>query len=641
MATKPAAARSKKRKTGKRAARMPTVPQWHSNVVPDLVDFRDRRYLPAVANAPKPELHPPPVGARPVLMQGNTMACTGFALATVIHLLMARRDARLAETVSPYMLYSMARRYDSIEGNHAANGSTLRGVLKGWFKHGAASLEQWPEFPEPKRKRNAPTDWWDDAVRRPLGAYYRVDHRSAVDMQVALNETGVLLASAIMHAGWMEGSNSKAASGKRYWEIPWRNASDEDGGHAFAIVGYTAEGFVVQNSWDTDWGTQGLAVLTYDDWLANGYDCWVAQLGVVTERHMAAAEGRALSGSIRTGGNELLDIHALSPYIVNTGNNGELSNSGDFHTSERDLDELVNVLMPAKRREWNLPAGQPLDVALYAHGGLVDEKAAGGTASEWIPMLLQQKIFPVFFMWESGLIETILDEICDWLKGRGEVPTGGLRQTLDRLWSDRIEGVGRVVGRGRWSEMKENAQLVTTNPAGGGALLADRLRALRGKVRLHLIGHSAGSILHAAMAQRLANDGHRIESLSLMAPAARIDLFKSNLAPLIRQGTIGRTLQCHLDDVVEDNEGGMRAALGYKRSLLYMIANGLEDHRDVPVLGMAKYFDRDIVPMNLPNFTVRIAPSSPATKATQHGGFDNDGATQRSVVAHVLGNAVP
>src|SRR3954469_5390508 len=31
-------------------------------------------------------------------------------------------------------------------------------------------------------------DWWLDAVRRPLGAYYRVDTRSITDMHVALNE---------------------------------------------------------------------------------------------------------------------------------------------------------------------------------------------------------------------------------------------------------------------------------------------------------------------------------------------------------------------------------------------------------------------------------------------------------------------
>ena len=55
---------------------------------------------------------------------------------------MARRDARLAERYR-HTCSGMARRYDSIEGATMRRmGSTLRGVLKGWFKHGAASLEQ-------------------------------------------------------------------------------------------------------------------------------------------------------------------------------------------------------------------------------------------------------------------------------------------------------------------------------------------------------------------------------------------------------------------------------------------------------------------------------------------------------------------
>ena len=49
-------------------------------------------------------------------------------------------------------------------------------------------------------------DWWLDAARRPLGAYYRVDTRAVTDMHVALHDTGVLYASAVCHVGWDEGA---------------------------------------------------------------------------------------------------------------------------------------------------------------------------------------------------------------------------------------------------------------------------------------------------------------------------------------------------------------------------------------------------------------------------------------------------
>ena len=51
--------------------------------------------------------------------------------------------------------------------------------------------------------------WWLDAVQRPLGAYYRVDTRSVTDMHVALNEIGILYASAVCHSGWDDGFSNR------------------------------------------------------------------------------------------------------------------------------------------------------------------------------------------------------------------------------------------------------------------------------------------------------------------------------------------------------------------------------------------------------------------------------------------------
>jgi len=79
------------------------------NVHPDALDFRDLPFRANVAVPPKPQLFP--VIRLPVKDQGETNACTGFALSRVVeHLL--RRARRPAAKVSPYMLYSMARRYD-------------------------------------------------------------------------------------------------------------------------------------------------------------------------------------------------------------------------------------------------------------------------------------------------------------------------------------------------------------------------------------------------------------------------------------------------------------------------------------------------------------------------------------------------
>ena len=66
------------------------------------------------------------------------------------------------------------------------------------------------EFPgQPKiDSGSSRKDWWQDAVKRPLGAYYRVDHRSVTDMQIALNEIVILYASAACHSGSRTRSDS-------------------------------------------------------------------------------------------------------------------------------------------------------------------------------------------------------------------------------------------------------------------------------------------------------------------------------------------------------------------------------------------------------------------------------------------------
>ena len=64
-----------------------------------------------------------------------------------------------------------------------------------------------------------------------------------------------------------------SSEGRIAWPFP------TDGGHAFAVVAYDAEGFWIQNSWGPGWGLGGFARIGYDDWLANGTDVWVARLG--------------------------------------------------------------------------------------------------------------------------------------------------------------------------------------------------------------------------------------------------------------------------------------------------------------------------------------------------------------------------
>jgi len=596
--------------------------------------------MPSVAQAPPATLGSPIVPQLPVLDQGRTNACTGFALASVINLLLRRSKQEPNADVSPFMLYSMARRYDEFPGAAKDTGSSLRGAMKGWYKQGACRQKFWSGLRMPPAQRNPGLDWWQDAVGRPLGAYYRVDVRSVTDMQVALLEVGVLYASATCHAGWDLGFHL-AARERQGWSIPQMQAGPGDGGHAFAVVGYDQVGFKLLNSWGRSWGHSGFATLTYEDWLANAMDCWVAQLGVVTELHRAVAASATLRQDARSrviiAADETLRNREIGPFIVDMENNGRLSTSGDFRTSEGDLKALVQIQMAEARRRWNLSSSQPMDVAIYAHGGLTGEDTAAATAGKWIPALYDAQVFPIFFMWETGLWSTFKDRLSDALHGEPR-PTGGFRDTLIRFWDKRLERGLAGPGTTVWGEMKQNARAIADNPKSGANILYRLSRQIPefkpAAVRLHLIGHSAGAIVHCHLAKALGDAGWTFRTVNFMAPAVRVDTFRDTLLPVIKARKVARYNQFHLTASAEEKDPTCRSILGYSRSLLYLVSESFEGGVTTPILGMQKFFDAEVSPMSLASIKAFPAPGRESSSTT-HGGFDDDLATMTSIIKAV------
>jgi hypothetical protein len=165
------------------------------------------------------------------------------------------------------MLYHLARIYDEWPGEDY-DGSR-RGAMKGWHRHGVCSDELWP-YARQENGKQVPSfippgeGWATDAAMRPIGAYYRVDKSSVADMQAAIHEVGAIYVSADVHRGW----NLDRADELPI--IPFRGTAT--GGHAFTLVGYDANGFIVQNSWGEDWGFRGFATMTYEDWMRNSMD---------------------------------------------------------------------------------------------------------------------------------------------------------------------------------------------------------------------------------------------------------------------------------------------------------------------------------------------------------------------------------
>jgi hypothetical protein len=184
--------------------------------------------------------------------------------------------------------------------------------------------------------------------------------------------------------------------------------------------------------------------------------------------------------------------------------------------------------------------------------------------------------------------------------------------------------------------MKQNADAISAAPDSGGRILHDAANAspvfAKSPVRLHLIGHSAGSIVHSHIVERLCALGWNFASLNLMAPAVTTDLFSRCVLPRLKDGRVKQLNQFHLGDAQEQTDPTCKPVLHYTRSLLYLVSESFEGGRRTPLLGMEKYWAQSLGALNLPNVQAFTAPGT-ASQSSTHGGFDDDVTTRRSVIA--------
>jgi hypothetical protein len=663
------------------SVRAPALGTRKLTAVPDTVDFRDEMFSPTLIRIPptRPlETYLEEMGdALEILDQGSEGACTGFALAAVANYMLWTGGRIMApgqpDRVSPWMLYRMAQRYDEWPGEDY-DGSSARGAMKAWHKHGVCGHAYWCGDHE-DQDGDKWSDRWLDAVRRPLGAYYRVNHKDIVAMHAAIVETGILYATAAVHTGW---DPDRVEDGLIDY------SAEPLGGHAFAIVGYDEEGFWIQNSWGDDWGRAGFARLTYDDWLRNGNDVWVAALGAPIRlgQPEAAAGGIVLS----SGTTRSYVFSDLRGHVISIGNDGAPRTSGTYGTDEDDIEEIFSEHFPAfEKRFRERNPDTPVHLLLYAHGGLVDESSAIQRVAEYRAALLDRGVYPVAFIWKTDFWSTLTNILRDAVRSRRS--EGFLDDAkdfmLDRL-DDGLEPVARLLGgKSQWDEMKENALLSTTSAGGGARVAAAAIAKHLGKrigrgrharrVHLHLVGHSAGSIFMAPLARLLtspedaevafdqpaghpsvrpapAGHGLAIHTCTLWAPACTVDLFRSYYQPIVDDGGIRRFSLFTLTDEAERDD---HCANVYHKSLLYLVSNAFEDrpriplvrNEGTPILGMALGVDDELRGwfygldaradwIRSPN--TAGADSDVAARSRSHGGFDDDPATLQATLRRIL-----
>lgn len=591
------------------------------NAIPDEQDFRDYSYEPALIKLRR-KLSPPT--HRTVLNQGQEGACTGFGLAAVINRLLAERDE--TRIVSARMLYEMAKKFDKWEGEDYS-GSSCRGAIHGWSNMGVCSADLAPY-------KVGASDWKlsieqaKDARKTTLGAYYRISKRLS-NYHAALNEVGVLYASARVHEGWKK---SKVVNG----EIPY--GCDHLGGHAFAIVGYNEKGFYVQNSWGTTWGKNGVALWRYEDWLENIRDAWVFRLALSTPHlwHLSSSSGDEAGLDKGLFSRKPNRAEILGHYVHI--DDGRFDDKGRYWADLATVQQTAELVAKSDRYDHLL---------LYAHGGL---NSIGASARRIVAMkevFKKNQIYPFHFMYDTGLLEEIKDIV---LRKKRDVDkrTSGISDFTDRLIEKAVHRPGRAI----WREMKHGA----TSPFAKGMAGAQTIHAFldafakpdaRAK-KVHIVGHSTGAILLAALLNALNGENKPIviHTCALMAPACTHDVFNDIYRPLLVKSATSLSIkQLVIYNLTDDLEQCGTVTPFYRKSLLYLVSNSFEEKMEMPILGMQK-FNGHFDPMpNQPTFRIEVSDGSQnantTTASEKHGRFDNDRFTMNNILHTILRKRPP
>lgn len=230
-------------------------------------EIAQRKFKPSTTRPPE-VWHPDPQHIT-ILDGGSEGAVVGLSIAAALNYQHAEHGE--SQLFSPRMLYEFARLYDEFPGNDY-EGSSVIGGLAGLMQAGVCLDRDWPYS-----KKQPPEQAFTDALHNRPHAVLRVEP-SIEYLRAAVFEFHAVVVSANVHDGWKHPTNGVIKFSDRKGSF--------QGGTAFVLLGYTQQGFIIQNSWGKAWAgltvggrkVGGLALWTFEDAAANLVDAWVIQL---------------------------------------------------------------------------------------------------------------------------------------------------------------------------------------------------------------------------------------------------------------------------------------------------------------------------------------------------------------------------
>ncbi len=389
--------------------------------------------------------------------------------------------------------------------------------------------------------------------------------------------------------------------------------------------------------------------------------------GELPEEQASFQDGLLSDSAWRGGGGDGFDLNSdvlreLSGHIINM-QAGRFSTSGAFETTQQDVSDLVH----SRIREFidtQIAKGAVPRIMVYAHGGVTSERDGLRLAWRQISTWKRNGVYPVFLVWETGIMESFA-QLAGRIFGGARPSRGWLRDRRDDLF----EAAASVTVKHAWDAMKVSAERVSDSQ-GGGTYFVGELSALletytrthiktlapttdaAGKTaadlapELHLVGHSAGTILmnhFVRMFHRVAPGAVKISSLQYLAPACTISHYQDHLEPVLANAS-RRVSYFRIFNLTKTAERGDTIRGVYEGSILYLVRNALEP-RNAPLLGLMESVnaDADLTrSLSKPGrelFTSPVDSSAPVhvrACSTSHG-FDADHHTMNALLCRVLG----
>ena len=182
--------------------------------------------------------------------QGSDGPCSAYA-AAAIKTWQELKDYGSTEELSRYFIYNLRH-------NAPKKGMTPRHTMQLLRKYGIPYKDSFKR--RWKKKEDIPQEVMDEAINHRILGYARIMTVDGLKKSIYKNGPAYIA---------MPVFNDSSS----FWKANFNERIL--GGHALCVVGYNSDGFILRNSWGSNWSDRGHTTYPYSDW-GSHYEAWTS-----------------------------------------------------------------------------------------------------------------------------------------------------------------------------------------------------------------------------------------------------------------------------------------------------------------------------------------------------------------------------